>query len=143
MRKNIRVQPLQTKSGKTAQSFVVRFDYPDPQVAQRVDEELVSQLVAANLRATRSLATTDFLKDQLAAIQDSAVRSRIQSKLRQSEAAASKWHGTLTVVDRASLPKRPVGLGRVAEGMIGLLAGLVSGMIAAGLMSSTFRRSAT
>ena len=51
MRKNIRIQSLQTSDGKPASGFVMRFDYPDPQVAQRVDEELVSQLVAANLRA--------------------------------------------------------------------------------------------
>jgi hypothetical protein len=136
MRKNIRVQPLQTKSGKTAAAFVVRFDYPDPQVAQRVDEELVSQLAAANLRALTAPETTGFLEEQLKGVKDPATKARIESQLRQSEDAASRWHGTLAVLDRASLPMRPVGMGRVAAEMIGLLAGLVSGMIAAALLGS-------
>ena len=66
---------------------------------------------------------------------DPVTKQQFEKKLKQSEAIVSQWHGTsFTVVNRASLPKRPEGLGRAAEGMIGLVAGLVSGMIAAGLI---------
>jgi len=49
VKKNIMLRPEPTGGGKVA--FVVQFIYPDPQVAQRVDKRLVSELMAANLRA--------------------------------------------------------------------------------------------
>jgi hypothetical protein len=138
MKKNISIRPLQKSGGKAAPGFVFEFAYPDPHVAQRVDEELVSQFVGANLRARSAAAatTTDFLKDELAAASDDATKADIQAKLRQSKAVEARSHETFTVLDRASLPKRPVGFGRMVSGIIGMMAGFISGLLAAAMFGA-------
>lgn len=139
MRKNIQLRRLQTRDGKVASAFVVQFDYADPRLAQTADEELTSQLVSANLRAMSAAATADFLRDQLSMAYDPVTKQHIRAKLQQSEAIVSLWHGTFAVLNRASFPKKPLGLGRMASGIIGLLAGLVDGMIAAAMFGSRRR----
>ena len=137
MRKNILIRRLQTKDGKPASGFILEFVYPDPHVAQRVDGELVSGLVSMNLRIRiAGAATSDFLKDELLAARDPATKTRMQSQLLQSEAVSSQFPKTFRVLNAASLPNRPTGLGRIELGMIGLLAGLVGGMIAAAIFGS-------
>jgi hypothetical protein len=52
MRKNIWVQrPVQEDA---ARGFVVRFNYPNPQVAQRVDQELSAELLTTNLHSRQN-----------------------------------------------------------------------------------------
>ncbi len=46
MQKNIYVKPAK---GTNLSAFIVQFDYPDPHLAQQVNEELVSLLMSANL----------------------------------------------------------------------------------------------
>jgi uncharacterized protein involved in exopolysaccharide biosynthesis len=141
MRKDIWLRPLQKSDGKPAMAFVVEFSHPDAHVAQRVDEELSSQLVDASLRSRIKLAssTTDFLQEELAAASDPAIKARIQSDLRQAEAAASHVHGTFRVLNAANLPKTPEGLGRAAFGVVGALGGLIAGLIAAAVLGSRQR----
>jgi uncharacterized protein involved in exopolysaccharide biosynthesis len=135
MRKDIWLRSLQKSDGKPAMAFVVEFSYPDAHVAQRVDEELVSQLVAENLSAAinNASATADFLKEQLAAASDPAIKARIQSQLLQAE-AASRFHETFRVLDPANLPKTPEGWGRAGFGVVGALGGLLAGLIAAAVV---------
>jgi LPS O-antigen subunit length determinant protein (WzzB/FepE family) len=120
-------------------AFVVEFYYPDPHVAQRVDAELVSQMVALNLRMriNAASATTDFLQEQLALSTDPATKASIQSKLEQAQSAASHMRWEVFRVEKAaSLPTRPDGWGRAEFGVVGALAGLVAGLIAAAVLGS-------
>jgi uncharacterized protein involved in exopolysaccharide biosynthesis len=141
MRKDIWMRPLQKSDGKPAMAFVVGFSHPDAHVAQRVDEELSSQLVEASLRSRIKLAssTTDFLQEELRAASDPAIKARIQSDLQQAEAAASHVHGMFRVLNAANLPKTPEGLGRAAFGAVGALGGLIAGLIAAAVLGSRQR----
>jgi uncharacterized protein involved in exopolysaccharide biosynthesis len=135
MRKDIWLRPLQKSDGKPAMAFVVEFYYPDPHVAQRVDAELVSQMVALNLRAAinKASATSDFLQQQLALATDPAT----ESKLEQAQAAASHMRWEVFRVEKAaSLPTRPDGWGRAEFGVVGALGGLVAGLIAAAVLGS-------
>jgi hypothetical protein len=104
MRKNIEIRRLQTSDGKPAAAFVLRFDYPDPIAAQRVDQELVSGLVGANLRATLSDA-----------------------------AGASRPRMTFSVRYAANLPETPFSPDRREFSAAGLIAGLLGGLIVAAL----------
>jgi uncharacterized protein involved in exopolysaccharide biosynthesis len=134
MRKNIWLRHLQTSHGKTSSGFVLEFTYPDPHIAQKVDAELVSRFVAANLQArqTASAETTDFLENELAAANDPAIKSRIQSQLLQAQ-AGPQFHETFRVLNAASLPQRPDGLSRIKSTALGLLVGLAAGLGAAAL----------
>jgi hypothetical protein len=108
MRKDIWLRPLQKNDGKPAMAFVVEFYYPDPHVAQRVDAELVSQMVALNVRI----------------------------RIEQAQANASHVWEVFRVVKTANLPKRPDGWGQAGFGVVGALGGLVAGMIAATALGS-------
>ena len=48
---HVSLAPLASSGKGDATSFVLKFDYPDPKVAQQVNEELVSRLVRSNLLA--------------------------------------------------------------------------------------------
>jgi len=104
MRRDIWLRRLQKSDGGFASAFVAQFIYPDPRVAQRVDRELVSELIAANLRT---------------AINDPTRASR--SPL------------TLAVWDPADLPQKPHFPNRAEFGASGLIAGLLGGLIVVAL----------
>ena len=104
MRKNIEIHRLQTSDGKPASAFVLQFDYPDPVMAQRVAQELVSGLVGANLRARVSDA-----------------------------AGASRPRMTFAVRYAANLPETPFSPNRRECGAVGLIAGLLGEFIVAAL----------
>jgi hypothetical protein len=48
MKKNIVILMVPRKDGKPSSAFALGFTYPDPHVAQQVDEELTSQFMALN-----------------------------------------------------------------------------------------------
>jgi hypothetical protein len=113
---------------------VLEFSYPDPHVAQRVDAELVSGFVGRNLRIrSASAATTDFLKDELRAAEDPAIKTRIQSQLNQAESSEFQLHETFRVLNPASLPQSPFFPKRGLFGVGGLFVGLVGGLIVAAI----------
>jgi hypothetical protein len=91
MRRDIWLRRLQKTDGRPAAAFVLEFYYPEPHVAQRVDAALVSEMVALNLRMriNAASATTEFLEEQLALAANPASKAQIQSKLAQSQEAAS------------------------------------------------------
>jgi hypothetical protein len=133
MRKNILILPLHTRGGEGAPGFLLEFAYSDPHVAQRVDEELASGLVTSNLRIrSASAATTDFLKDQLGAVKDPAMKARIQSQLRQAEDRKLQLH-EFRVIHPADLPKSPFFPKRGLFGVGGLFLGLVGGLVVAAI----------
>jgi len=138
-RKNIWLRPMHQKvDGKPAMAFVVEFYYPDPHVAQSVDAELVSQMVALNLRARVAAVrgTADFLKEQLALEKDPATKAHIQSDLQQAEAAAMHMPEVFRVEKAANLPTRPDGWGHARFGVVGALGGLIAGLTAAAVFGS-------
>jgi uncharacterized protein involved in exopolysaccharide biosynthesis len=106
MRKNISILSLQKNGGQPAPGFVFQFAYPDPRVAQRVDQELVSQMVGENLRA--------------------AIANR----------SADSPRTTFIVRKPADLPMKPFLPNRGEFGVGGLLAGFVAGLISAALLGS-------
>jgi len=68
MRAEIRVEPIRERNGnQDADSFWVRFAYPDPQVAARVTERLGGLFIDVNARDRGNLAqaTNSFLETQL------------------------------------------------------------------------------
>jgi hypothetical protein len=104
MRKEIRVAPLQKSDGKPASGFILEFVYPDAHVAQHVDAELTSRLMGSNLRARISSPST-----------------------------ASRGE-TFTVLNAADLPQEPFFPKRGVFGLGGLIAGLVGGLVLAGVV---------
>ncbi len=58
MKKNIDIRLLPRKDGKPASAFAIDFTYPDPHVAQLVDEELSSRLVDLNAAIKSSSASS-------------------------------------------------------------------------------------
>jgi uncharacterized protein involved in exopolysaccharide biosynthesis len=84
-------------------AFTVEFEYPDPQVAQRVDATLLSLLTGANLRLAESAGA----------------------------AGHPRPPGNICVMDASSLPQAPSFPKRSQFGASGLLAGLVGGLVAA------------
>jgi hypothetical protein len=123
MQQNIHVQSF-GRSGERLQ-FVVQFDYPDPLVAQQVDDELVSQV----LQRVWNEGTVGFLREQLGSAGNSAFAGVLRSQLAQAESLQS--HGTFRLLNVASLPQKPGGLNRTQLGLVGLLGGLVGGFILA------------
>jgi hypothetical protein len=105
MRKNIALLGLRNSDGRGAPGFILQFSYPDPHVAQRVDEELTSQFAVSNLRA---------------AINNSSDVSRPPM--------------TFRVEHVANLPQNPTFPKPRLFGVGGLIAGLVGGLIAATIM---------
>ena len=106
MRKSIWIRPLAKNDGQPTLGFVFQFAYPDPHVAQRVDKELVSELIGAELRA--------------------AIANRSPDSPRT----------TFTVRDAADLPQKPFLPNRGEFGVVGVSAGLVAGLIAAAFFGS-------
>jgi len=51
MRRDINVAPVPSPGNQNAFTFVVQFDYSDPRVAQRVNEELTSRFVEGGLNS--------------------------------------------------------------------------------------------
>lgn len=132
MKKGIEIRPLATSDGKFASAFEFDFVYPDAQVAQRVDDELVSSLMASNLRVRSAGAgTIDSLKDQLGAAQDPVFKARLQSQLGQAESL--QLHESFRVINPANLPKSPAFPKPGLFGAGGLFVGLVGGLIVAAI----------
>ena len=102
MKKNITIRAVRSKNGNPTFGFIIDFVYSDPHVAQRVDEELTSALMASNLRA---------------AINHSSNASRIPMVFR--------------VEHEANLPQHPTFPKPRLFGAGGLLAGLVGGLAVA------------
>jgi hypothetical protein len=134
MRKNILLRPLFNRDGKGTPNFILEFAYPDPHIAQRVDQQLAARFLAANVRARNASATSDFLKEQLAVTSDPMTHARIQSQLNQVEHVASHLSQTFQVVKEARLPSKPGGLTRIALAMIGMVGGLVGGIVLAAVV---------
>ncbi len=105
MKKNIEISVLQRKDHKLGSAFVLDFFYPDPHVAQQVDEDLTSRLVAVlDLNA-----------------------------LIKSLSAGSRPREIYVVKDVADLPQRPFYPQRGKFGAFGLLVGLVGGLVLAAI----------
>jgi hypothetical protein len=102
MQRDIYTRPASDASSgdRGSFSFVVRFDYPEPRVAQRVEGELVTRLVTENLRI-------------------SAEAAKAGHPLRPK---------TVRVENAPNLPLAPVGLNRTKLGSIGLFAGLLAAL---------------
>jgi len=98
MQSNIYIKPAE---GTNLSAFIVQFDYPDPNLAQKVNEELVSLFMSANLAHA------------------------------QSDHTQADPHFVFRVMDAPELPQKPTGLNRIEMGAIGLLIGLPTGLILA------------
>jgi hypothetical protein len=107
MRRDITIRQVQPQpSSTTSEGFVLQFNYPDPHVARQVDAELVSQLIAANLRFRVN----------------SAAGGRPQPGM------------VFSVLNRASLPLEPSFPNRRVFGAGGLLVGLSGGLMLAAVV---------
>jgi hypothetical protein len=103
MRRDVDIRPVMKGPGQSA--VALQFSYPDPHIAQRVDMELVSTIVALTLRARMSRSPT-----------------------------TPDRHETLRVEHAASLPLEPSFPRRSVFGLGGLFAGIAGGLILAAVM---------
>jgi hypothetical protein len=100
---------------KLEENFAVQFTYPDPQVAQKVDQELGPLLDGAVLRRTGDRQQPTLHKpNDLSVFGDTGFANL-----------------------PASLPRRPDGLSRGAECGIGVLAGILAGLLLAATLGSS------
>jgi hypothetical protein len=104
MKKNIVILLVRRKDGKLGSAYALDFTYPDPHVAQRVDEELTSRFMALNVNA--------------------AIKSL---------SAGSRPPEIYAVENSAGLPQRSSYPRRNEFGALGLLAGLVGGLVVAAI----------
>lgn len=106
MRSKVSVIPLPVGSpaNPDALVFSIRFDYPDPRVAQQVDSELTSRFL------------------------ESAVTARIHELETQTTAPLPDSHFTFSVLDPPSLPQAPAGPNRTQFAAVGLATGILCGL---------------
>jgi hypothetical protein len=100
MKKNIVILLVPRKDGKLGSVYALDFTYPDPHVAQRVDEELTSRFMALNVNAAII-----------------------------SPSPGSRPREIYAVENSAGLPQRSSYPRRGKFGAFGLLAGLVGGLV--------------
>lgn len=115
MRRDIAIRPFSSSSSsRTIEGFALYFSYSDPHVAQKVDAELVSRMLVANLRSSA----------------DSAAAGHPQPGM------------VFSVLNAASLPQKPTFPKRSLFGVGGLLAGLAAGLMLAAIIRSRRNRTA-
>jgi hypothetical protein len=147
MKRNIHIRYPSDKS-----RFVLEFDYPDPRMAQKVDDKLTGQMIVLvqNAEFSRFQETNgEQLQERMKALQESlrlAKSSRetsdLWSEIRQTQVAqvVSMHYRPLTLeslnLRAANLPQRPDGLSRVQLNLVGLLGGLLCGISFATLVSA-------
>lgn len=96
MKRNIHIypMPLASDGNRDSLTFILQFDYSDPQGAQQVNEDLASRFMKGNFDVARQLDS----------------------------------HITLRLPDLPSLPLRPTSPNRTRFAVVGLLAGLLTGL---------------
>jgi uncharacterized protein (DUF2267 family) len=142
MRQNIHVEL--PKAGLERQ-FAVRFDYPDPYIAEKVDNDLAGEVVVRVQNEQRAeflqMASIglqkrlEFLRERLPLANSASEARDLRSGIRQSLALQSAGLHLRPItaealgLKAASFSQRPDGLSRTQLGGIGLVGGLVCGIM--------------
>jgi len=135
MQRNIHVSSSE-KEGQGLH-FAIQFYYPDPRVAQLVDNELVSyvegkvrdELTREFIRGLSHVGGGAMLSGPLK--ETGSLRERMLSGASSELEIHSESDETFPALNVASLPERSSGLSRIQLGMVGLLAGFLFGLVLA------------
>jgi hypothetical protein len=154
MRGDIHVETPQAGSER---QFAVRFDYPDPYVAERVDNDLAAEVIVRvkneqqedflKAESNHSQELTKLLQGRLRVANSASEVRELRAGIRQALALHSGLERIrpLTAealgLKAASFSQRPDGLSRTQLGAIGLVGGLACGIMLAAVFG--WRRGST
>jgi hypothetical protein len=123
MQKNIQVRSVPNQS-----RFALEFNYPDPSVAQRVNDELISYLV----HRVGQEVTSDFLKvpfDPPSNLSDVDKKQIEQIRQQMTLAQHAPFDPRSQMLHLATFPQSPLGFGRLKMSLTGLISGFCGGVL--------------